>query len=102
MKTIRLIVKDIVGPYCATYEDGVKLFRVLYPLRKTSEKVDLDFQGIQLTSSSFFNGAILHLLPEFTDNDGNLRISFCNLTPRDKFVLRHILEAPKHADEATV
>ena len=98
----KLVVKDIVGPYCGTYEHGVRLFRAIYPLLKASQKVLLDFQGIGLTSSSFFNGAIINLSAEFTDDDGKLPIAFCNLTPRDNFILQHTLKAAKHGNTTTV
>ena len=90
-----LIVKDIVGPYCGTYDDGVKLFRAIYPLVKASHTVMLDFQGIGVTSSSFFSGAILNLSTEFADDHGGLPIDYCNLPPRDKFILTHTLKAAK-------
>lgn len=35
--TKKLIVKDIVGPYGGTYEDGVKLYREIYSLLKDSQ-----------------------------------------------------------------
>lgn len=95
----KLVVKDIVGPYCGTYERGVQLFRLIYPLLKASQKVVLDFQGVGLTSSSFFNGAIVNLLPEFTDENGRPRIDFWNLTPRDKFILHHTLKAAEQRNQ---
>ena len=98
----KLVVKDIVGPYCGTYAQGAKLSRVISPLLKACPKIELDFQGVGLTSSSFFNGAIINLLPELTDGDGKLRIVFCNLTPRDNFILQHTLKAAKHRDNAVV
>ena len=97
-----LVVKDIVGPYCGTYQDGVKLYREIYSLLIDGQDVELDFQGIQLTSSSFFSGAIINLLPEFADDDGKPRVKFYNLAPRDRFVLHHTLKATEQRDEAVV
>lgn len=95
----RLIVKDIVGsPYCGTYEDGVKLYRVLYSLLNGSppaESVELDFEGIKLASSSFFNAAIGNLLQEFGDHSSQLPISYLNITPRDRFIRDRTLEAAR-------
>lgn len=92
----RLTVKDIVGsPYCGTYEDGVKLYRVLYSLLKDSRPVELDFEGIRLASSSFFNAAIGNLLQEFGDHSSQLPISYLNLTPRDRFIRDRTLEAAR-------
>ena len=85
-----------------TYEDGAKLYRVLYGLLKDSQQVELDFEGIELTSSSFFNGAIVNLLQEFSSNTGQLPLSFLNLTPRDKFILGHTLKAQKFVNEVGV
>ena len=98
----RLIVKDVVGsPYCGTYEDGVKLYRVLYSLLNSSppvESVELDFEGIKLASSSFFNAAIGNLLQEFGDHSSQLPISYLNITPRDRFVRDRTLEAARRVD----
>lgn len=92
----RLIVKDIVGsPYCGTYEDGVKLYRVVYALLKDSRPVELDFEGIELTSSSFFNAAIGNLLQEFGDHSLQLPISYLNLTSRDRFIRDLTLEVAR-------
>ena len=92
----RLIVEDVVGSaYCGTYEDGVKLYRVLYSLLKDSRPVELDFEGIELTSSSFFNAAIGNLLREFGDHSLQLPISYLNVTPRDRFIRDRTLEVAR-------
>lgn len=92
----RLIVKDVVGSaYCGTYEDGVKLYHVLYSLLKDSRPVELDFEGIELTSSSFFNAAIGNLLREFGDHSLQLPISYLNVTPRDRFIRDRTLEVAR-------
>lgn len=93
----RVIVKDIVGsPYCGTYEDGVKLYRVLYSLLKDSPRpVELDFEGIKLASSSFFNVAVGNLLQEFGDHSSQLPLSYLNITPRDRFIRDRTLKAAR-------
>jgi len=98
----KLVVKEIVGPYCGTYEDGAKLFRKIYPLLKDAQQVELDFDGVLLTTSSFFNGAVINVLQEFSGDDGRLPVSFLNLTPRDNFVWRHTLAAASVVDETIV
>ena len=89
----KLIVKDIVGPYGGTYEDGVKLYREIDSLLKDSQRVELDFEGIELASSSFFNGTIGKLFQEFAGGTAQLPVSFLNLTSRDEFVLDHTRKA---------
>ena len=93
----KLIVKDIVGPYGMRYEDGAKVYNEIYPLLEASQQVELDFQEMRITTSSFFNGFILKLLKKFTDLDH--WISYVNLTGRDKFVLSYTLKAAKRRHE---
>ena len=96
----RLIVKDIVGgKYCGTYHDGVKLYRVIHSLLIDAQPVELDFEGIALTSSSFFNAALGNLLQEFAGNASQLPVSFSNLTSRDQFILEGTLKAVRLADK---
>ena len=95
----RLIVKDIVGPYCGTYDDGVKLYRVIHSLLIKRQQVELDFEGVALTSSSFFNAAVGNLLQEFSKDASRLPVALCNVTPRDQFILDRTLEAARLVDK---
>jgi len=98
----KVLIKNIVGPYCGTYDDGAKVYRFIYSLLKEGKQLDLDFTGIEVTSSSFFNAAIGNLLQEFGDKDSRLPITFSNLKPRDQFILERTLDAAKSGDVLTV
>ena len=102
MKTKKVIVKDVIGPYGGTYEDGAKLYRVISGLLKDAQHVELDFDGIELASSSFFYGAIGPLLQQCDGRAGPLPLSYLNVSPRDTFVLDHTLKAAKRVDEVGV
>lgn len=92
---ISIPILGIVGPHCGTYDQGVKVFRAIYQHLRNGEKIELNFCGIELTTSSFISGAISNLLQEFSDKNGNLPISFVGLSSRDAFIMKRTLQATR-------
>jgi hypothetical protein len=60
-----LIIKDFVGENAITLSDGQKIYDQIYPLLKSGNKVEIDFNGVKVFAAPFFNGAIGQLLKEF-------------------------------------
>mgnify|MGYP002084826339 CR=1 FL=1 len=83
----RLSVTKVSGPYCATNEQGAQLFQELSPYFKADECVELDFSGVELTSSSFFNELFGAIAEAFGDTFSDQHLSFSSLKPRHRFVL---------------
>ena len=63
------------------------LYRVIAPYLSRNEKVVLDFEGVQLASSSFFNELFRHVIDHFGESVLNSQIAYASLKPRHQFVL---------------
>lgn len=62
---VNVRIKDYVE-YAYTYEEGQKIFDIIFPLIAKGEKVSISFDGIKAVPSSFVNSAILQLLQNFS------------------------------------
>jgi hypothetical protein len=85
-------VFDITGPYCGTYVEGQKVFNRVAPLLDSGDTVALDFTGVDLASSSFFNAIVGPSKAKFGDRVIS-RLDFVNLKPQYRFVLTRTLKA---------
>lgn len=89
---IRLLVEQITGPYCGTHKEGDALYEEASRFIRQGQQIELDFTGIQLASSSFFNEFFSRNLEEFGELTAHRSIKFIGLMPRHQFVLRKIQE----------
>ena len=69
----RLSIVEIAGPYCGTQTEGEKLYRVIVPHLRANEKVVLDFDNVEIASSSFFN-EVFGLITEDFGEDTSVRL----------------------------
>lgn len=87
MTTLCLV--EMIGPHCGTDVEGTHLYQTLEPLLQNHEHIRLNFGGITVASSSFFNG----LFRPITETYGRQylvdHLSYTNLAPRHRFVLEH-------------
>lgn len=61
-----ILVKEIIGANCITMDQGEKIYQLIYPSLKEDTAVELDFSGIGVFASPFFNVAIGKLLKDFS------------------------------------
>lgn len=64
---MHIMVVDKFGSRCITSQDGQALYNLIYPVLSNSEKVELDFTGVEIFASPFFNysiGQIFNVLDE--------------------------------------
>jgi hypothetical protein len=85
-------VIEITGPYCGTYVEGEKVFNHVAQLLAKGDAVALDFTGVALASSSFFNAIVGPSKAQFGDRLTS-RLTFVNLKPQYRFVLSRTLKA---------
>ena len=90
---IKLVVKDIIGPQCGTYDDGNKVFIVASDSIRAGDSVDLDFDGVEVLTSSFVNGAIGNLVRTFGDDILKTRLTLTPRNGKDRYVLDKTLQA---------
>lgn len=84
-------VVAITGPHCGTHVEGKSLYRAIEPRLNNQEHVALNFTGITIASSSFFNG----LFRPITDTYGAQylidHLTYTGLTTRHRFVLERTI-----------
>ena len=88
-------VKGLVGENAMTLDDGDAIYaRIHDPLTK-GETVELDFDGVQVFASPFFNAGIGRLLGELTTDTLNAHLKFEHLSDFGARVLRRVIENAK-------
>lgn len=90
MKTIH--VRDIVGENAISMQSGSHLYEKISPHILAKEPVELDFEGVELFASPFFNSSIGLLLKdvEITTLQNTLKIE--NLSKVGHQLLNHVIE----------
>ncbi len=88
-------VKDITGDYAITLEDGQILFDRIHPELATGHQVQLDFEGVSVFASPFFNAAVGQLLKDLTPDTLNTLLKVVNLSPVGLDVLKRVIENAK-------
>ncbi|UUX92974.1 STAS-like domain-containing protein [Methanoplanus endosymbiosus] len=85
-------VQNIIGENCITLEDGEKVYRLILSALNNNQNAELDFTGVRIYSSPFFNGAVAKLLGSFTPEELNARVKFAGLTKHGDQVLRRVIQ----------
>ena len=84
---MRIEVATIVGPSAMTLTDGNAVYAVIMPLLSRGEVVELDFSGVHVFASPFFNAAIGQLLASVQSSTLNALLKILNLAaPGDRLV----------------
>ncbi len=89
------MVKEDTGENCITFEDGQKLHDAIVLQMKAGEQVTLDFSGVKVFASPFFNAAVGQLLAEFDSEQLNRLLTFTNLDTNAMAVLRRVISNSK-------
>jgi len=89
---MKISVKDIAGANCITLGDGQTLFSEIVPALKSGNTVELDFAGVRVFASPFFNAAIGQLLREFNVETLNEKLKVSNLPPNGIETFKKVVE----------
>ncbi len=89
---MKIQVHSLIGPICVTLEDGQKVYSRIYPELEKKRQVELDFYGVNIFASPFFNSAIGQLFREFTKEDLKGLLIIRNLNPTGNNVLKKVIE----------
>jgi len=74
-------IKTLVGDSCVTAEDGQRVYDEIYPKLAAGESVCLDFAGVRVFASPFFNFAIGQLLRDLEPDNLNELLKVEKLLP---------------------
>lgn len=85
-------VHDVSGANCITLEDGEKVYELVHPLLSKGVPVTLDFSGVRVFASSFFNSAVGQLFRDLDSDTLNRLLLIVNLESDGTTVLRRVIE----------
>lgn len=88
----KIDVYALVGDTGITLEDGQKLYDKVHPVLRAGNEVELDFMGVGILASPFFNAAIGHLLQDIRPDDLNRLLRVANLSATGNLTLRRVIE----------
>lgn len=88
-------VHDIVGENAITLEDGQAVYDLIAPALAAGQPVTVNFSGVQVFASPFFNAAFGQLLRNAKASDLNRLLAINHLNPTGLDVLRRVIENAK-------
>ena len=92
---MKIDVHTLIGDDCITLDDGQKVHDQILPELKEGHPVELDFEGVGVFASPFFNAAFGQLLKDLPGDDLNRLITIDNLNPVGMSVLKRVIENSK-------
>jgi hypothetical protein len=88
-------IKDFIGERCITMDAGKRLYDLIHPCLTKGEAVRLDFGGVRIYASPFFNFAIGQLLKDLKSDDLNRLLKIQGMSGNGDMVLRRVIENSK-------
>ena len=92
---MKCIVKDVVGEDAITTEDGQSIYERIHPELTNDRDVELDFDGVAVFASLFFNAAIGQLLKDLSPVVLNEHLALENHIPEGRKSLDQVIKNAK-------
>jgi hypothetical protein len=89
---MRIMVRDVVGEYATTPEEGQRVYDVIAPVLAKGEQVELDFEGIRRCAAPFCSFGIGRLIQDHTPEQLNELLHVENLGPPGADILALAIE----------
>ncbi|MFB2771426.1 STAS-like domain-containing protein [Pelatocladus sp. BLCC-F211] len=88
-------ILTLIGKNCITPDDGQKVYDIVHPELLALHEVELDFAGVEIFASPFFNFAIGQLLRDIKPETLNQLLKVSNLNTVGKQILKLVIENSK-------
>lgn len=88
-------IKSIVGVNCITSDDGDLVYNRIIDELKKPDTIELDFNGVAVFASPFFNSAVARLYKDYSPEMLNKYLNIINLSILGKEVLNRVIENAK-------
>jgi hypothetical protein len=88
-------IYEITGEYATDADSGQQVYDLIHAPLLAGQPVELDFTGVNVFASAFFNFAIAQLLSDLTSEDLNRLLTISHLTPDGYTVLKHSIDRAK-------
>ena len=89
---MRINVRESVGENAVTQDDGQVIYNLIHDPLRQGQTVELDFEGVDVFASSFFNASVGRLLKDLERDALNVRLQFEHLSAFGKRVLHRVIE----------
>jgi STAS-like domain of unknown function (DUF4325) len=89
---MRYNIHDITGYYAIAPSKGEKLHAQISPLLIAGQDVELDFKGVEVSATAFFNVAIGSLLKDLSLDNLNRQLKIINLNDAGQKILERVIE----------
>ena len=89
---MQIKVKELVGENAMTQDDGKVIYGAIHDFLLQGETVELDFEGVDVFASPFFNASVGCLLEDLERDTLNARLKFEHLSDFGDRVLRRVIE----------
>jgi hypothetical protein len=86
-----LNVVSITGENCITVEDGEQVYQIIHPEIFNKHDVTLDFNGVEVFASPFFNAAIGQLLRDIQLEQIQTYLHITGLSDHGNHILKRVL-----------
>lgn len=89
---ITISVKDMVGPNAISMNSGQKIKNEILKQWEKNEKISVDFDGIDVFASPFFNASIGALLKGKTIEQLQERLEFANISDHGRRLINLVIQ----------
>lgn len=89
---VHVDVHSLVGNSAITWDDGHKVYDLIYPALLAGDCVTLDFRGVEAFGAPFLNAAIGNLLEGFSRASLERLLQVDNLDPDMAFVVKVVID----------
>lgn len=88
-------VSTMTGEYATDAESGQQVYDVIHPVLKAGQSVDLNFSGVTVFASAFFNVAIGQLLQDLGPESLNTLLKIEDLSSAGHNILKRVIANAK-------
>jgi STAS-like domain of unknown function (DUF4325) len=88
-------IYEITGEYATDADSGQELHDLIHPQLLSDNSVELDFTGVNIFASAFFNFAIGQLLKDMSADNLNHHLKITNLSADGSTLLKRIIDNSK-------
>jgi predicted nucleic acid-binding OB-fold protein len=88
----KIEVSSLVGKNAISMQSGSQLYREIQSALEVEDQVELNFFGVELFASPFFNSSIGFMLKDSSIEKLQRSLSFTNLSDVGRHLLNHVIE----------
>lgn len=89
-------IYEITGEYATDADSGQQVYVLIHSQLLSGQSVELNFRGVNVFASAFFNFAIGQLLKDLSPDSLKERLKITNLTPNGHSILKRVFDNAKH------